>query len=808
MSNRADQESQGGPVSQLLLRWEELRQQGRDVTPEELCRDHPDLLETVRQRVAALQAVYGVPNRLPTTDPMETTGPRPPSRVPGYELIRTLGRGGMGVVYLARDARLDRAVALKMILAGADALPSERLRFQVEAEAVAALHHPNIVQVYEVGEADGCPYLALEFVAGGSLADHLRRGLPGPRQAAELVRTLALAVEYAHRQGVVHRDLKPANVLLSPTPKIADFGLAKRRDARAKAHTGSGAVVGTPNYMAPEQAAGKTREVGPAADVYALGGILYECLTGRPPFDADSPLAILARVLEEAPAAPSRVRPGAPRDLETICLKCLEKEPSGRYGSAAELAEDLRRFGAGEPILARPVPAWERGYKWVRRKPALATLAAMLFAVIVGSVVGLSLLYFQAVRERGAALAAQQRAERSEETTKAINGFLLDGLIAAAQPIGEGQGKDVRLVQALDAAEPKIEAALIDQPTVEAGVRHTLGKTYLDLGWYEKARPQFEKAIALRRRVLGEDDRDTLTSQRVLAQLLYFRGNYEEAEDLSRGTYEAANARYGAADETTLDIQLGFANILRFRRKFKEARPHYEEVVRTYTERFGPEDRRTVQAEYEVGTFLANQGEYEAGLKVFEKCLPLMARHHGPDSIQAVMARNQLANTLNSLKRWAEAEPLYEQVLADRRRLYPDAHEMSTLSVLNALAVVCQAQGKLERAEALLRESLVGYRAHIARKAIKPDHVLYGFAQCLLGDCCVERGKYDEAETLLTAGLAVYDANKSSMPPRRLAEAIQSIVRLYEKWGRPEQAEKWRGRLPASDSGRAGGAAR
>jgi WD40 repeat protein len=308
--------------------------------------------------------------------------------VPDYEVLGVLGQGGMGVVYKARQLSLGRVVALKMILHAGHAGDDERRRFQIEAESVARLQHPHIVQVYEVGEHQGCPYLSLEYCGGGTLEQRLD-GTPWEGQrAAQLIETLARAVQAAHAAGVVHRDLKPANVLLTADglPKVADFGLAKRLGERGKTQTG--AIVGTPSYMAPEQAGGKGQEVGPAADVYALGAILYELLTGRPPFKAALPLDTVMQVVQDEPISVRRLQPKASRDLETICHRCLEKQPGRRYASAEALAEDLRRFQAGEPIAARPVGRLERGVKWARRRPALAALVVVVLlagAALLGS---------------------------------------------------------------------------------------------------------------------------------------------------------------------------------------------------------------------------------------------------------------------------------------------------------------------------------------------------------------------------------------------------------------------------------------
>jgi tetratricopeptide (TPR) repeat protein/tRNA A-37 threonylcarbamoyl transferase component Bud32 len=317
--------------------------------------------------------------------------------ISGYQILDTLGRGGMGVVYKARQVRLKRLVAIKMILS-AYAHGEEHARFRAEAEAVARLQHPNIVQIYEVGEAQNRPFIVLEFVDGVSLQQKLARQSLPARTAALLLETLARAVEAAHRAGIVHRDLKPANILLAGdvsmavdqcVPKITDFGLAKQIDEDV-VQTRSGDVLGTPAYMAPEQAAGLNDKIGPPADIYALGSILYEALTGRPPFTAATVFEILEQVRSNEPMPPRRLQPKLPRDLETICLRCLDKRPLRRYESAEALADDLRRFLHSEPIRARRVRLWERAVKWMRRRPAAAALLCLLLVVAVAvPVVGL-----------------------------------------------------------------------------------------------------------------------------------------------------------------------------------------------------------------------------------------------------------------------------------------------------------------------------------------------------------------------------------------------------------------------------------
>ncbi len=374
---------------------------------------------------AALSAEDDSPDRT-RAFPLSSDGSCPAAEtVPGYEILAVLGRGGMGVVYKARQLKLDRLVALKMILAGSHAGSEERDRFRTEAESIARLQHANIVQVHEIGEHEGKPFFSLEFCSGGSLEKKLQGTPLAPAEAAQLVRTLALAMQAAHEQNVIHRDLKPANVLLTAdgTPRITDFGLAKKTDEVGQ--TATGAVMGTPSYMAPEQAGGQTRELGPACDIYALGAILYECLTGRPPFKAATPLDTVLQVVSDEPVQPSRLQSRTPADLETICLKCLHKEPKKRYASAAELAGDLERFLRGEPILARPVGRLERTAKWVRRNKGLsAGLAAAVLALLLGTflaswqAVVASLAAASEASQRRVAEAEKQAADAARQTAE------------------------------------------------------------------------------------------------------------------------------------------------------------------------------------------------------------------------------------------------------------------------------------------------------------------------------------------------------------------------------------------------------
>ncbi len=372
--------------------------------------------------------------RLPSDPP--ATQDRPVPAIAGYEILAELGRGGMGVVYRARQVRLNRACALKMILGGAHSSPEAAARFLAEAEAVARLQHPNVVQIHHIGESDGLPYFELEFVDGGSL-DRRLDGTPWPsRRATELMEAVARGVAEAHRQQIIHRDLKPGNILIAAdgTPKITDFGLAKSLN-QDSGLTRTDSIMGSPGYMAPEQAEGNIKQVGPLADVYAFGAIFYELLTGRPPFRGTTVLETLELSKTTEPVPPSRLVPGLSRDLETIALKCLQKEPGKRYESAAAMADDLRRFLAGEPIIARPVPFWEHAWRWCRRHPAPAALTAAIVLVAGLGLAGILWQWGEAVKARDLAStrAVAEAKARQETETILVDMYTTSGISAGDQ---------------------------------------------------------------------------------------------------------------------------------------------------------------------------------------------------------------------------------------------------------------------------------------------------------------------------------------------------------------------------------------
>ena len=405
--------------------------------PTEACKKCPELLPEIRRRLKQMRRIEQQLDELfpSSVSPEHANADRdgsPHHRLPtirGYEVEGVLGIGGMGVVYKARHLKLNRVVALKMLRAGQFATESELTRFARESQAIAELHCPHIVQVHDVGDAEGRPFFTMELVEGGSLSEHLL-GAPQPaNKAAEMVQTLADAIHSAHAKGIIHRDLKPANILLSREGclKIADFGLARHVECDHPL-TMTGTQLGTPSYMAPEQVLGGPDSVGPSVDVYALGAILYEMLTGRPPFRAESAIETQRQLTQVEPVAPARINASVPRDLETICLKCLSKQPKSRYVSAEALADDLRRFLRNEPIHARPVTRLERLSRWIRRNPAVSGLAVTAVGLILLAIVF-------GMREYSSAKQLAAETERWQQRLEFVNRVEQEGRFTEARAI-------------------------------------------------------------------------------------------------------------------------------------------------------------------------------------------------------------------------------------------------------------------------------------------------------------------------------------------------------------------------------------
>jgi serine/threonine-protein kinase len=575
------------------------------------------------------------PNARPTLRKRKDGDPlRGKRTVAGYQILEELGRGGMGVVYKAHQPGANRIVALKMLLSSGHAGNEALARFHVEAEAVAGLHHPNIVQLYEVGDQDGRPFFSLEFIDGDSLALKIEKVPQPPREAADLVRQLADAMDFAHQRGIIHRDLKPANILVTRdgVPKITDFGLAKRFEDKGEGHTRTGAIMGTPSYMAPEQAQGRTKYSGPAADIYSLGAILYDMLTGRPPFQGTTLLETLQQVQKLDPVPPKRLQPTIPFDLQTICLKALEKEPAKRYATAGALADDLRRFQAGEPILARPVSRRERVWKWTKRRPALAGLIAVSALAIV-SVIVLGGLWLDSER-RGAnevAIRAKEHAAKESALREKAEKYFFRAKKAVDEMLSKVGQDDLRYI-----------------PEMEPVRRDLLKKAK---GFYDEFLQEASDNPAIRLEAAR-------TKQRV-ADILNKLGDSKTA----LAAYSSALSSFeelAAADPDKRDYQQGladvnanFATLLSDLKRSSEAEQRYRRALklRTLVRDKNPGEAEAARALAEghnnLATVLSVQGKGKEAVAEFEAGRKILAQLAVVPGTAA--CKLELARTLNNL---------------------------------------------------------------------------------------------------------------------------------------------------------------
>jgi serine/threonine-protein kinase len=634
----------------------------------------------------------------------------------GYELLEVLGKGGMGIVYKAYHLPLQRVVAMKMILGGDGASVEQIARFQREAEAAAQLTHPNIVSVYEVGSHRGLPYFSLEYVEGSSLAELLKGSTFDDRRAVDLMLHVAEAVEYSHQHGILHRDLKPQNILVSTAgvPKVADFGLAKRLTDGGE-HTRTGDVLGTPGYMPPEQARGE-KTVGPYSDVYSLGAILYCVLTGRAPFVGPTPFETLRQVVTEDPIAPSRLQPKLNRDLETICLKCLEKEPSKRYATAAELVAELQRVANGVPIHARPITTGERVWKWCRRNPRVAILggiaATLLTVLFAGGYVAAGIINQQKVTEKD----ARQRAETNEQKAKTAEGVAKENEELAEQQAdlalnatrivlyktqdffkANPQLSSLRkgmlegILKELDRVYAKGQVYDVKE-TFRATTLRQLGQIYYELGYYDKAMEYFTQSeqLAVKMHEQGRLDRPHLnlgTMDQWIGDTYAKLRKLKEAEQrfLSmiehRRQYFAESPKISAmaAEQSMADAYGKLGMIYRRQERLDEALPLLESALqsrRTYYQS-NPDDYERNQdlasALIQVSGLYEESGAYAKMQAASEEALQLAQRlvdkHADSASLQNLaVTKKMLGRQYPYLGEQSKAETMLQESLSSLRK--------------------------------------------------------------------------------------------------------------------------------------------
>jgi tetratricopeptide (TPR) repeat protein len=692
-----------------------------------------------------------------------------PAAIGPYEIIEELGRGGMGRVFAARQRGLGRIVALKVLPMGASI--ALEMRFLREAQMVARLRHPHIVTIHDSGRANHHVYFSMDYIEGGDLARRMRERTFTPRESALLMAKVADALACAHAEGILHRDLKPSNILLDgEEPRLADFGLAAQLETGGDL-TGASELLGTPHYLAPEAIRGGGAALTAASDVYALGIVLYALLTGRTPFAGASPAELPALLNETDPPAPRLLAPVVPRDLETICLHCLEREPARRYLGAAALAADLRHFLAGEPISARPPGRADRFRRFARRHRAELISASGVSAWL-------------AVR----ATRAEKTAATEAAAARAISDFLQTDLLAQASPESQPD-RDLKLRAVLDRAEKKIAGRFPSQPLVEAELRETLGNTYGALGEHVPERANLERALALLTPALGAAHPRVLQLSSQLATVLAFLVKNQEALDLGRrtlaltentlgpehpqtirtlldmatvtqntGDYPAAE-RYAARALTvsrrvqgpdhrdTRRAMTFLASVYWSERKLAEAEPLNVEAVEAERRALGPEHPDTLNAMHNLASVYWAEGKLAESRQLGLTTLEIRRRVLGADHPETLRTQNNLATTYNDQGDFAAAVALHERTLAARKRLLGPEHT-DTLSTTINLAMVHLRAGDFDRAEALMVPAY-----EIYRRTLGPEHPMTLTGAHNIADLRMHQNRLEEAASLATVTL-------------------------------------------------------
>jgi eukaryotic-like serine/threonine-protein kinase len=729
---------------------------------------------------------------IPPTQPMH------PQRIGQYRLSRVIGEGGMGVVYQAEQENPRRTVALKVIRPGIESQETLR-RFQYEGQILAWLQHPGIAQIHEAGTADTGlgpqPFFAMEYIEGQGLTKYAEEHRLGIRERLELMTKVCDAVHHAHQKGVIHRDLKPGNILVNASgqPKILDFGVARATDSDIKAttiQTAVGQLVGTIAYMSPEQVAGDPRELDTRADVYALGVICYELLTGRVPIDVTRktlPQAARA-IMEEEPTSLRSLNKVFDSDVEAIVAKAMEKSKTQRYQSASDLAEDVRRYLQSQPVSARPITTLYQLRKFAsRNKPMVGVGAAAFFALLIG-IAGTTSQAIRATREKNRAQEAeliaeqkQHEAERQAAIAQAVNEFLNHGLLAAASPAQETD-RNVTVRQILDRAAKSIEGQFKDETLVEAAIRTTLGDAYSALGLYQAASTHLEKALALRREALGEDALDTLMTMNHLGVLYTSQSRYDEAETMLVKTVEGRRRLRGEDHVQTVASMNNLATLYARQGRHKEEEALSLQVLERSRRIDGEESGSALIAMGNLAELYAARGRYEEAEKMFLGALDGYTRSKGQDHPSTLTNMSNLAKMYGQQGRYQEAESLCTRALEARRRVLGEDHPQ-TLTTMEALAVLYWRQERFEEAEPLFLNVLAA-----KERVLGKEHPNTLVTMNNLAILYTKQGLREKAEELHLRTLEIRRRVLGEQHPQTVT-SMGNLAEIYKGAGRYQEAE-------------------
>jgi eukaryotic-like serine/threonine-protein kinase len=660
-----------------------------------------------------------------------------------YELLEEIARGGMGVVYRARQISLNRIVAIKMILGGQLAGAAEVARFRTEAETAARLQHPGIVAVHEVGEVEGNHYFSMDYVAGRTLAELVREQPLPARRAAQYGRAIAEAIQFAHEQGVLHRDLKPSNVLIDAEdqPRVTDFGLAKWLEGKSEL-TMTGQVLGSPSFIPPEQAGGKGRAVGPASDVYSLGAILYHLLTGHPPFVAETVTQTLRMVVENEPVSPRLLNASVPRDLETICLKCLEKDPQRRYASAQVLADELGRFLRNEPIQARPVGVVLKVHRWCLRNKPLAVAGTAVLVLLLVVAIGSPIAAIRISRERARAETNAKQARSEASRSQQVAQFLKDALEGVGPQVA--RGRDTTMLRGiLDQTAERLGRDLTNQPLVEAELRSTIAGVYLQVMDYPKAVEMHREALRLRRASFGETNEFVAASLHDLAFVLREQMRFDEAESAFREALTIRKSLFGDK-HPDVALSLGYlASTLELQGKRDEAEAMFRDTLSTLRPCVGNEHPHVALCLNSLGRLLAESGKFAEAETNLREALALRRKLYGDENPGVAEVLVGLATVLAQAGNLTEAEKMENDALDLFEKLQHSDHPDPAAWIV-PLGLALENRGRLVEAERLFRGELAA-----RRKLFGPVNPAVGRVYGMLHPVLAKLGKIAE-DTELT----------------------------------------------------------
>jgi serine/threonine protein kinase len=745
----------------------------------------------------------------------------PPPIFGDYELLGEIGRGGQGVVYRARHCGLGRVVALKTIPPAYLARAHAWERFRLEASAASRLEHPNIIPIYEVGERDGFCFYSMKLVEGTTIDQLVGGAGPSPgaatiasgprpslsgthresqaaahgveptpvlpdseecRHFAAILVKVARAVHHAHQRGVLHRDLKPNNILLDQEhePHVSDFGLA-RQMTEDSSLTATQALVGTPAYFAPEVASRGTRQATVAADIYGLGAILYHLLTGCPPFRGETIAATLRAVQETEAIPPRHLNAAAARDLETICLKCLQKEPARRYATAQEVAEELERFLRDEPIFARPVSRSERAWRWCRRRPALAS--AIVLALVLVLVLGIAppIATYRINRARQQALVNERKAQTEAARSAQIAKFLKKMLEGVGPSVAKGRDTAM-LKEILDATAGSLDKTLKDQPEVEAELRNTLGRVYFDLGQYQKAEGMHREALAMYRKELGGENVPVADALDGVANAVWRQGRGSEAQALYRETLAMRRKLLGPEHPDIAHSLHSLANTLLGKPTLTEAEALYREALAMQRKLLGDESLDVTGSLTGLALVLMGEGKLAEAETTLREVLEVQRKLLGRQHPHIAWTIWDLAGTLSREGKRTEAETMHREALAMRRELFGSRHP-DVASSLQSLADLLSQEGRLAEAEAAYREALALRRELTGNDDLGVAGSLHNCADVLRTE-----GKLAEAEAFYAEAFATRRKLLGN-EHRDTLGSLQNLADLLGQEGKTAEAE-------------------